>query len=134
MKNIISVALIPCAFAATAQAMVGEQLSSVKDPYYVDSSIVPGWLQDYFVAIDLWLEGIFWKYIMYGTWYLLVDLIYCEFFPTSLFSVLSSINALLGNTLSDADAKAACKAGFWLWYDSLFYEGQSTQRPFGNID
>ena len=122
------VALVAALLATTAFATVGEQVSSVTDPYQYPA--VPTWLQDYFVAIDLWLNGIFWKYIMYGTWYVLFDQIYCEFLIATLDPILSGISEYLALTVANDEAKTACHAGFWLFYDALFYEGNYAQRPF----
>ena len=122
------VALVAALIATTAVATVGEQYSSVTDPYQYPA--VPTWIQDYFVAIDLWLNGIFWKYIMYGTWYVLFDQIYCNFLIATLDPILGSISAYLALTISNDDAKNACLRGFWVYYDALFYEGNYAQRPF----
>ena len=71
--------------ATMAMARISENYSSVK-PQPRHWTNIPEGLIDYFVAIDLWLVGILWKYIMYGTWYVLGEQIYCNF--SSLKSIL----------------------------------------------
>ena len=119
MKNITFTCLLIAVLASVASAQVTEPT------FY---SVVPAWLQAYFNAMDLWLIAIFWKYIMYGTFYVLVDQVYCRFFPLALDSILSGLSDLLANTLSEEDAKAACMQGFWVWYDAEFYPGSPSNQ------
>ena len=68
-----------CLLAAVATAALTPTYSSATYPRHWSN--LPLELIDYFVAFDLWLVGIFWKWIMYGTWYVLGEQIYCNFFP-----------------------------------------------------
>ena len=96
---------------------------------------IPEGLIDYFVAIDMWLVGMFWKYIMYGTWYVLGEQVYCNFFPTIVADLLSTLSpdVDLSVTIPEADAKKACFKYFWVWYHSQFYEGAYIERHFAGI-
>ena len=120
--------------ATMAMARISENYSSVK-PQPRHWTNIPEGLIDYFVAIDLWLVGILWKYIMYGTWYVLGEQIYCNFFATLVAGLLSGISTDvdLSVTIPDADAKKACFKYFWVWYHSQFYEGAYIERHFAGI-
>lgn len=109
MKNFIRIALVMSVLATMVMAQTAKANVTVPNPY----TNVPQWIQDYFSAMDIWLIGIFWKYIMYGTWYVLFDQIYCEFLTKTLDSVLSGISPLLKNALDDATSKKECHAAFW---------------------
>ena len=103
-------------------AAVSANNSSADDPNYYGN--VPTWLQGYFNFMDLILVSIFWKWILYGSWYLTVHLIFCNFFPTVL--DFGDFTDELKLTITNEQAKDACKEGFWLWYDTQFYPGKQS--------
>jgi hypothetical protein len=119
MKNFATVALVLSVLATVASAQV------TMPTFY---SVVPLWLQSYFNAQDTYLIGFFWKYIMYGTFYVLMDQVYCRFLNDVLNSTLAGLDVnilqpVLTSGLTGDDAIAACQEGFWYFYDAMFYEG-----------
>ena len=58
-----------CLLATFAAADLGENYSTATITNHFAN--LPVGVIDYFVGMDLWLVAIFWKYIMYGTFYVL---------------------------------------------------------------
>ena len=123
-----------CLLAAVATAALTPTYSSASYPRHWAN--LPLGLIDYFVAMDQWLVGIFWKWIMYGTWYVLGEQIYCNFFPSIVADLLGGVALgpiTLTVTLTDAELKTACLKYFWVWYGPQFYEGSYLERPVGGL-
>ena len=125
-----STALIAFALFAVASAAPESSSGALASHW---TGALEGFNTYYWQPMDF-LVAIFWKYIMYGTFYVLVEQIYCNFFPTALNTVLATVAVGSSNPLgTDADpvvAGAACKEYFWVWYNQQFYWGNYNSRPF----
>ena len=94
-------------------------------------STLPTFLVDYYWQPMDFLLAYLWKWIQYGTFFVLIEQIYCNFFPTVLESTLAGLMTGAGITFTfSADAGANCKKYFWLWWDAQYYAGNYNERPF----
>ena len=98
-------------------------------------STLPSFLVNYYWQPMDFLIAYFWKWIQYGTFFVLIEQVYCNFFSTALETLLASqLASVLDNTFAfGTDPDVTCKYYFWLYFDSIYYAGDYNDRPFPTV-
>ena len=126
MKTISSI----LAIALLATVAFGAESSA--GPLASHWTNIPSIMVDYWLQPFDFLISVFWKWIMYGTFYVAVEQVLCNFFYNLLDTLVWPTLSLTDfvSTITADELKAACFSGFKTWYDMQFYYGGYNDRPF----